>query len=94
MLEIVRGAGGTVTSAELIASGARWEDLYRLRDLGVLVEISRGVYRIANAPATAHLDLVAVCRRGSSDATAAPVTTHEHWFLPRVPETINTTYSY
>jgi predicted transcriptional regulator of viral defense system len=63
MLEIVRRAGGTVTSAELIASGARWEDLYRLRDLGVLVEISRGVYRIVDAPATAHLDLVAVCRR-------------------------------
>jgi predicted transcriptional regulator of viral defense system len=63
ILEIVRRAGGTVTSAELIASGARWEDLYRLRDLGVLVEISRGVYRIVDAPATAHLDLVAVCRR-------------------------------
>jgi len=54
MLEIVRRAGGTVTSAELIAGGARWEDLYRLRDLGVLVEISRGVYRIVDAPATAH----------------------------------------
>lgn len=26
MLEIVRRAGGTVTSAELIAGGARWED--------------------------------------------------------------------
>jgi predicted transcriptional regulator of viral defense system len=63
VLEIVRRAGGTITSAELIASGARWEDLYRLRDVGVLVEISRGVYRIADAPATAHLDLVAVCRR-------------------------------
>src|SRR5580700_10158006 len=63
MLEIVRRAGGTVTSAELIAGGGRWEDLYRLRDLGVLVEISRGVYRIVDAPATAHLDLVAVCLR-------------------------------
>jgi predicted transcriptional regulator of viral defense system len=63
VLEIVRRAGGTITSAELIASGARWEDLYQLRDLGVLVEISRGVYRIADAPATVHLDLVAVCRR-------------------------------
>jgi predicted transcriptional regulator of viral defense system len=63
MLEIVRRAGGTVTSAELIAGGARWEDLYRLRDLGALVELSRGVYRIVDAPATAHLDFVAVCRR-------------------------------
>ncbi len=63
LLDIVRSAGGTVTSAELIAGGARWEDLYRLRDVGALVELSRGVYRVADAPATAHLDLVAVCRR-------------------------------
>jgi len=63
MLDIAKRAGGTVTSAELIAGGARWEDLYRLRDLGALVELSRGVYRIVDAPATAHLDFVAVCRR-------------------------------
>jgi len=63
MLDIAKRAGGTVTSAELIAGGARWEDLYRLRDLGALVELSRGVYRVVDAPATAHLDLVAVCRR-------------------------------
>ncbi len=63
ILDIARRAGGTITSAKLIAGGARWEDLYRLRDLGALVELSRGVYRIVDAPATAHLDLVAVCRR-------------------------------
>jgi len=55
--------GGTVSSAELIGGGARWEDLYRLRDEGALIELSRGIYRLADAPATAHLDLVAVCRR-------------------------------
>ncbi|MFI4978263.1 MAG: type IV toxin-antitoxin system AbiEi family antitoxin domain-containing protein [Solirubrobacterales bacterium] len=63
MLDIARRAGGTVTSAELIAGGARWEDLYRLRDEGALIELARGIYRVADAPATAHLDLVAVCRR-------------------------------
>jgi len=63
VLEIARRAGGTVSSAELINGGARWEDLYRLRDAGALIELSRGIYRVADAPATAHLDLVAVCRR-------------------------------
>jgi hypothetical protein len=63
VLDIARRAGGTATSAELIAGGGRWEDLYRLRDLGELVELSRGVFRVADAPATAYLDLVAVCRR-------------------------------
>lgn len=63
ILEIARYAGGTITSAELVNAGARWEDLYRLRDSGQLLELSRGVYRVADASATAHLDLIAVCRR-------------------------------
>jgi predicted transcriptional regulator of viral defense system len=63
ILDAARRLGGTVSSAELIDSGARWEDLYRLRDAGELIELSRGIYRLAGAPATAHLDLLAVCRR-------------------------------
>ena len=47
----------------MIKGGTRWEDLYRLRDQGALIELSRGIYRVADAPATAHLDLAAVCRR-------------------------------
>lgn len=41
----------------------RSNDLYRLRDSGELLELSRGVFRVADAPAAVHLDLVAVCRR-------------------------------
>lgn len=62
ILDIARRAG-VASAAELIGSGARWEDLYRLRDSGELIELSRGIYRVADAPATAHIDLVAVCRR-------------------------------
>lgn len=63
VLKVVRGAGGIVSSSELVAAGVRWEDLYRLRDAGALIEISRGVYRLAGAAQTAHIDLLAVCRR-------------------------------
>jgi predicted transcriptional regulator of viral defense system len=63
VIDIARRAGGISSAAELIESGARWEDLYQLRDSGELIELSRGVYRVADAPETAHLDLVAVCRR-------------------------------
>jgi predicted transcriptional regulator of viral defense system len=34
-----------------------------LRDDGALIELSRGIYRVADLPAMAHLDLIAVCRR-------------------------------
>lgn len=63
ILDIARRSGGVASTSELISGGARWEDLYRLRDEGALIELSRGVYRVADAPATAHLDLVAVSRR-------------------------------
>jgi predicted transcriptional regulator of viral defense system len=63
VIDVVRHAGGVMSSAELVGAGVRWEDLYRLRDAGALIELSRGVYRLADAPATAHLDLLAVCRR-------------------------------
>ena len=63
ILDIARRAGGVASASELTQGGARWEDLYRLRDEGALIELSRGIYRVADVPATAHLDLVAVCRR-------------------------------
>jgi predicted transcriptional regulator of viral defense system len=63
LLDLARRAGGISSAAELIKGGARWEDLYRLRDSGELIELSRGVYRVADAPATPYLDLLAVCRR-------------------------------
>jgi len=63
LLDIARRAGGIASAAELIESGARWEDLYRLRSSGELIELSRGIYRVADAPPTAYLDLLAVCRR-------------------------------
>lgn len=38
-------------------------DLARLREAGAIEELSRGVYRRADAEPTAHLDLLAVCAR-------------------------------
>lgn len=47
------------------ASNARLSprDLALLREAGEVDELSRGVYRRANAEPTAHLDLLAVCAR-------------------------------
>lgn len=63
ILNFALAAGGTVSAGDVIASGALWEDLYRLRDSGTLVVISRGIYRLADAPARTEVDLLAVCRR-------------------------------
>jgi predicted transcriptional regulator of viral defense system len=80
ILDIAQRMGGTASAAELIDSGARWEDVYRLRDDGALVELSRGIYRLADAPATAHLDLVAVCRR-APDGMICLISAASYWDL-------------
>ncbi len=53
----------TFTSAEAIAAGLSWRDLYRLRDTGIIMELSRGVWRAEDAAPTAHEDLLAVACR-------------------------------
>lgn len=63
IMKFVCSTGGIASASELMKAGVRWGDLYRLRDEGALIELSRGIYRVADAPAMAHLDLVAVCRR-------------------------------
>ena len=36
VLDIARRVGGVASASELIRGGARWEDLYQLRDEGAL----------------------------------------------------------
>lgn len=89
VIDIARRAGGISSAAELIASGARWEDLYRLRDSGELIELSRGVYRVADAPATAHLDLLAVFRR-APDGTICLNSAASFWDLSdEIPDAVH-----
>lgn len=81
--------GGTASSAELIGAGARWEDLYRLRDDGALIELSRGIYRLADAPATMNLDLVAVCHR-APEGTICLGSAASYWDLTdEIPDAVH-----
>ncbi len=53
----------TFTAAEARTAGIHWRDLYAMRDRGDIVELSRGVYRRADAPPVMHLDLIALTKR-------------------------------
>ncbi|GAA0820946.1 type IV toxin-antitoxin system AbiEi family antitoxin domain-containing protein [Streptosporangium amethystogenes subsp. fukuiense] len=53
----------TFTAAQARRTGISSRDLSQLVTDGKLDELSRGVYRHASAPETAHLDLLAVCTR-------------------------------
>ncbi|WP_461122682.1 type IV toxin-antitoxin system AbiEi family antitoxin domain-containing protein [Saccharothrix stipae] len=53
----------TFTTATARAHGLHFRDLYRLRDGGEVVELSRGVFRRAGAPAPSLPDLLAIAYR-------------------------------
>jgi hypothetical protein len=53
----------TFTTAEARARGVHPRDLYRWRDEGEIIELSRGVFRLADAPPASYPDLLAVAYR-------------------------------
>ena len=63
MEELARRSGGAFKVGDAVEIGIRPRDLYALRDEGFLVELSRGVYRPADAEMSPYLDLVAVSWR-------------------------------
>ena len=57
------GLPSTFTTGQARAAGVHPRDLYAARDGGELVELSRGVFRRSDAPASAYPDLLAVSLR-------------------------------
>lgn len=53
----------TFTTSQASRAGVQFRDLYAARDTGELVELSRGVFRKADAPTPTHPDLLAVAYR-------------------------------
>ena len=66
--ELAGCSGGTFKAGEATKAGVHPRDLYALRDEGYLIELSRGVFRLANAELSPCPDLVAVSRRSPKGA--------------------------
>lgn len=61
--KIFKESGGTLRTREALSAGVHPRTLYALRDAGVLQELTRGVYRLADLPPLGELDLVTVAKR-------------------------------
>jgi predicted transcriptional regulator of viral defense system len=66
-LAAFREKGGTLRTRDLIGLGVHTDALYSLRDSGRIIELGRGVYRLAEAGEAEHPDLAVVAAR-SPDA--------------------------
>lgn len=58
----LRKLGPVFRSRDAAAAGVAWRDLYALRDDGQLIELSRGLYQLADQHLE-QVDFVAVCGR-------------------------------
>jgi predicted transcriptional regulator of viral defense system len=60
---VFRKYGGIMRMANAVQAGIHRNTLYAMRDAGVVDQLSRGLYRLADAPPLANPDLVTVARR-------------------------------
>jgi predicted transcriptional regulator of viral defense system len=62
-LDLFQEHGGILRTSEALRLGIHPRTLYSLRDTGVLQQLSRGLYRLADLPPLSHPDLVIVARK-------------------------------
>jgi len=60
---IFRAHGGTLRTMEAVRQGVHPRTLYAMRDAGVLEQLGRGLFRLADLPPLGNPDLVAVALR-------------------------------
>jgi predicted transcriptional regulator of viral defense system len=62
-IELFRRRGGLLRTTEALAHGVHRRTLYRLRDEGVLVGVSRGLFQLADMEVPAEVNLAEVAKR-------------------------------
>lgn len=62
-IRIFKRAGGMLRTGQALRQGIHAATLYALRDSGVIVPVSRGIYRLVDLPALGDPDLVVVAAR-------------------------------
>jgi hypothetical protein len=77
----------TARAASVAALSPR--DLAMLRESGEIDELSRGVYRRADAEPTAHLDLLAVCTRAPHAVVCGESALSLHELIDDIPHEVH-----
>jgi predicted transcriptional regulator of viral defense system len=62
-IDRLRRIGPVFRSREAVAAGVSWRDLYALRDDGQILELSRGLFQVAESAGVGNVDFLAVCAR-------------------------------
>jgi predicted transcriptional regulator of viral defense system len=88
-LRVFRDRGGTLRTRDLIAFGVHTDALYALRDSGRVVELGRGLYRLADAAEAEHPDLAVVAQRAPDAAVCLLSALSYHGITTQVPSSVH-----
>jgi len=87
--DVFKGAGGTLRTREAAEAGVHYSTLYGMRDAGLLEQLSRGVYRLAELPGLSKNDVVTVATR-VPDAILCLVSALDfHGIGTQIPSAVN-----
>ncbi|MCZ4103371.1 type IV toxin-antitoxin system AbiEi family antitoxin domain-containing protein [Streptomyces sp. H39-C1] len=79
----------TFTTAQARGAALSPRDLAALARAGEIDELSRGVYRLATAPETAYLDLLAVCARAPHAVLCGESALALHELIDDIPSAVH-----
>jgi predicted transcriptional regulator of viral defense system len=88
-LKAFRERGGMLRTRDLIALGVHTDALYMLRDSGRIVELGRGLYRLAEAGEAEHPDLAVVATRAPDAAICLISALSYHDITTQIPSSVH-----
>lgn len=88
VLAVVTRLGGTAHTASILAAGVHPRYLYRARDTGQLIEVTRGVFRLASRPLT-NPDLIAAVTRMPKAIFCLITALHFHGLTQEIPRAVH-----
>ncbi len=88
-LDAFRKKGGTLRTRDLIALGVHTDALYTLRDSERIVELGRGLYRLAETGEAEHPDLAQVAARAPDAAVCLISALSYHDITTQIPSSVH-----
>jgi len=88
-LKAFHDKGGTLRTRDLIALGVHTDALYMLRDAGRVVELGRGLYRLAETGEAEHPDLALVAARAPDAAVCLISALSYHDITTQIPSSVH-----
>ena len=88
-LKIFRDRGGTLRTRDLMALGVHTDVLYALRQEGRIIELGRGLYRLADAREAEHPDLALVAARAPTAAVCLISALSYHGITTQIPSAVS-----